>query len=398
MIDMTYDENVSKLRSEAWQETQMELQQIIRQQSELLARMVHELRNPIAPITHAVKLMEMLGLNEDAEELRRMIVRQVDQLNRVIDGAMDVSRLTRGKIQLQKEEVELAKIIQTAASDCSATMVEREQSLQIKCPCGTTLVKADPRRLTQALSQLLQNSSKFSARGSVIELSASVHDTDAVIRIRDNGIGISAEQMPYLFQLFPEDIAKSKRSSTGLGVGLFMTKAIIELHDGSICAESEGVGCGSMFSIRLPSTTSLVMDGEGIENSCFASERKFRILIVDDQRAMRFVLTQLLEKMGHEVESVESAFKALLRVNTFEPDIVFSDISMPDMNGYDLATALRKRVDTKHALLVAITGSDEDSEKEHALQSGFDEHLTKPVDADHLRELIARRSSFNLRS
>ena len=370
------------------------LSEMDRRKNEFLATLAHELRNPLAPIKNAVQLMGMLKLNPELVELRQMMARQVEQLVRLIDDLLDVSRISRGKIALRKEVIELKTVIDAAVESSATFIAESGQELIIRTDDNTPIfVNADPSRLTQVVSNLLNNSAKYSNDGCQIELSVSLENHLAVICVSDNGIGIAADRLADIFQMFSQVDDSPERGSPGLGIGLTLVRTLVELHDGTVIAESEGVGKGSAFTVRLPAT-----QAPGPQHSPPSNEheskpaRRFRVLVVEDMRALREMMARLLSKLGHEVEFVENGTLALQKLSQKLPEVVFSDIAMPGMTGYELAQQIRQRHDSSSIYLVALTGFGQSADREKALQAGFDEHMIKPVDIVVLRALFEKLS------
>lgn len=367
-----------------------ELREADRRKNEFLATLAHELRNPLAPIKHAVQLMGFSKLDPEIDELRQMMARQVEQLVRLIDDLLDVSRISCGKIALRFETIDLSAVI-AAAVEASATIIaENNQQLIVNVLAGDPVyVSGDPSRLTQVISNLLNNSAKYSDAGCRIELTTELEDKHAVIRVRDNGIGIAPELLQSIFQMFAQVDDTLERGSAGLGIGLALVKTLVELHEGTIVAESDGVGKGCVFTVRLPTA-----DGPGALDimsavpSVVATSRSFKVLVVEDMRALRVIMARLLAKLGHEVEFAEDGMLALQRLDTYRPDIVFSDIAMPGMTGYELARQIRQRPDCSGIFLVALTGFGQSADRDKALEAGFDEHLVKPVDITQLQFLF----------
>ncbi len=384
----------TKKAQEDLSEFATQLSEMDRRKNEFLATLAHELRNPLAPIKNAVQLMGMLKLDPEIDQLRQMMSRQVDQLVRLIDDLMDVSRISRGKISLRSEIVELPVVI-AAAVEASATFIaENGQQLIVNVPDGDAIrVNGDPSRLTQVISNLLNNSAKYSDAGARIELTASLEGKVAVIRVCDNGIGIAPDMLPGIFEMFSQAEDTLERGSAGLGIGLTLVKTLVELHDGSVVARSDGIGKGSTFTVRLPAIGDPVAESSLRGNTPDAAAiRSFKVLVVEDMRALRLITARLLEKLGHEVQCVENGQLALLKLDTFTPDVVFSDIAMPGMTGYELARQIRQRSDCSHVFLVAVTGFGQSSDREKALEAGFNEHMVKPVDIAVLHSLFEKLS------
>ena len=362
--------------------------------NEFLATLAHELRNPLAPIKNAVQLMGMLKIDPEFDELRQMMARQVEQLVRLIDDLLDVSRIGRGKISLRREVVDLRAIIDAAVEASSTFIAENGQQLIVNMPDGDEVrVNGDASRLTQVISNLLNNSAKYSDAGSRIELTVAVEQQMAVISVWDDGIGIAPENLQSIFNMISQADDTLERGSSGLGIGLTLVKTLVELHDGIVVAQSEGVGKGSTFTVRLPVVANLKstieMPVDMVQNM---SARSFKVLVVEDMRALRVITARLLEKLGHVVEFAENGPLALLKLDTFTPEVVFSDIAMPGMTGYELGERIRQRPECAQVYLVALTGFGQSSDLEKALEAGFDEHMVKPVDLAVLQSLFQRLS------
>ncbi len=381
-----------------------------RRKNEFLATLAHELRNPLAPIKNAVQLMGMTELSDELEEVRSTMARQVEQLICLIDDLLDVSRIGRGKIQLRKSVVDLRDVIHAAVEASNTFVKEKNQHLHVQLCKDSAIALVDPARMTQIVSNLLNNASRYSDSGSHIDLTLAVDQLDGqagwgVIAVRDNGIGIAGDRMEEIFQMFSQVHDSLDRGSAGLGIGLTLVKTLIEIHGGSVQAQSDGIGMGSVFTVRVPLSSATVAEHMGLLSSSGTTEqsegsesaeaevtRPFRVLVVEDLRALRTIMARLLVKLGHQVEVAEDGITALEKLNDFEPQIIFSDISMPGMTGYDLARKLREQPKTAQIYLVAMTGYGQSSDREEAKNSGFDEHMVKPVDITKLQDLFERLS------
>jgi CheY-like chemotaxis protein/nitrogen-specific signal transduction histidine kinase len=371
----------------------VKLQAMDRQKNQFIATLAHELRNPLAPIKCALDSMGMMELNEEVECLRCMMTRQVGQLAFLINDLLDISRISCGKLAFNREIVDLHSIISTAVEVSSTFINESGQTLTVSDLDENDLVFADASRLTQVVCNLLNNASKYGGPDCRIELDVQVLNQMVTIRVRDNGIGIAADQLSGIFELFAQVNRPVDGGSTGLGIGLSLAKSIVELHGGTVTAESDGIGYGSVFVVRLPIATQPpnlpAMERETIRE---AGSRAFRVLVIEDHRALRLVMVKLLEKMGHTVEVAQSAEHALEKLESFTPEIIFSDISMPGMDGYQLARTLRHRKDMALFYMVAMTGSGTASDRDLAVESGFDELMTKPVEIQRLQTLFKERT------
>jgi len=371
----------------------VKLQAMDRHKNQFIATLAHELRNPLAPIRGALDSMGMMDLNDQVESLRLMMNRQVGQLAFLIDDLLDISRINCGKLAFSPEIVDLNSIISSAVEVSSTFINESGQTLTVSNVGENDLVFADAARLIQVVCNLLNNASKYGGPDCRIDLDVQVLKQMVTIRVRDNGIGIAADQLSGIFELFAQVSGPAEGGSAGLGIGLSLVKSIVELHGGTVTAESDGIGCGSVFIVRMPiATRPPNISAAEREVIGKADSRAFRVLVIEDHRALRLVMVQLLEKMGHTVEVAQSAEHALEKLESFTPEIIFSDISMPGMDGYQLARTLRQRRDMAPVYMVAMTGCGTASDRELAVDSGFDELMTKPVEIQKLQILFHERS------
>ncbi|MBO4122400.1 response regulator [Cupriavidus gilardii] len=370
-----------------------ELERASQAKDEFLAMLGHELRNPLSPIVTALQLMRMRGSTETERE-RAIIERQVDHLVRLIDDLLDVSRITRGNIELKIETVHLAEVLAKAVEMASRLLEQRSHRLSMDVD-RTLVWQGDPVRLAQAVANLLTNAARYTDIGGEIVLSAQRDgdgdgDGDIVIRVRDNGIGIGAEMLPHLFDLFYQGPRKIDRQQGGLGIGLALVKNLIELHGGSVAAASEGPGHGSAFTIRLPAVASaeLVAAAHREERAAVAAGDARRVLLVDDNVDSVQALAQLLKAYGHHVEVVYDPVSALRIVQRFAPDVAVLDIGLPVMDGYELVRRLRESLGDHPCRFVALTGYGQDTDRDRSKAAGFGQHLVKPVSPDALLRLI----------
>jgi CheY-like chemotaxis protein len=369
------------------------LQAMDRHKNQFIATLAHELRNPLAPIKCALDSMGMMDLNDQVESLRVMMNRQVGHLAFLINDLLDISRINCGKLAFNPKIVDLNSIISSAVEVSSTFIEESGQTLTVSNLEENDLVFADASRLIQVVCNLLNNASKYGGPDCRIELDVQVLNQMVTIRVQDNGIGIAADQLSDIFELFAQVSRPVDGRSDGLGIGLSLVRSIVELHGGTVTAESDGIGCGSVFIVRMPiATRPPNISAAERELVRKAGSRAFRVLVIDDHRALRWVMVQLLEKMGHTVEVAQSAEHALKKLESFTPEIIFSDISMPGMDGYHLARTLRQRKDMAPFYMVAMTGSGTASNRELAVDSGFDQLMTKPVEIQKLQILFHERS------
>jgi PAS domain S-box-containing protein len=362
-----------------------------RRKDEFLATLAHELRNPLAPIRNSLHLLRLSGdLSPMLNQVRDIMERQVNHMVRLIDDLLDVSRISRGKIELRKESVELATIVATAVEANRPLIESAGHQLALSLPAEPIVLDADPVRLAQIIGNLLNNAAKYTPGGGQIWLSAHAADGEAILSVRDNGLGISTELLPRVFDMFAQLDSSISRSQGGLGIGLTLTKTFVEMHGGRIEARSEGLERGSEFIVRLPLPVE-VRRSEPAVNAAPPSAptlRSLRVLVVDDAQAAGFVLGKLLEKMGQQVTTATDPFLALEIARRDRPEMVISDIGMPRMNGYQLAENLRREPGLEKVPLVALTGYGQESDKERAKNAGFDFHLVKPVSLEMLRDLL----------
>ena len=369
-----------------------------RRMSEFMATLAHELRNPLAPIRNALDLLGMSTLGSEEEGMRVLMDRQVSQLIRLIDDLLDISRIGRGKIVLHRKVVDLRAVVETAVEASSTHIQEKGQALKLEFCSDEMWVNVDPTRITQVVSNLLNNASRYSDTGGVIKLSLETEHKSgelgtARMTIMDNGIGISEERLSEIFQMFAQVDDSLGRGQAGLGIGLTLVKTLVELHQGTVVAQSNGVGKGSEFTVRIPlADPSLEHDQNVPTKEKPICNRTFQVLVVEDMRALRTIMARLLEKLGHRVQVAEDGLSALESMTQVTPEVIFSDISMPGMTGYDLAKKIRSLPTIADTYLVAMSGYGQLSDRRLSRESGFDEHMVKPVDISKLKEFFERLS------
>jgi signal transduction histidine kinase len=372
------------------------LREADRLKDEFVAMLAHELHNPLAPLSAALQLFDVNdNTPEQSRELRDMMSRQVEQLVRLIDDLLDVSRISRGKLNLRREPVDLSDVVNTAL-DVSRPMIDSaKHRLELQLPPESLVLDGDKVRLSQIISNLLINAAKYTPPGGLIELDIHAAGSQVVIRVCDNGVGIPPEMLTAVFELFTQVDSSHTRTHGGLGIGLTLVKTLVEMHEGTIIARSQGMGCGSEFIVRLP------LAGPGlvakpVETMPLPVPSKpvpaNRILIVDDNESAGYLLGRLLQKLGQHVHTVSSATAALEVVDSLKPDILISDIAMPGMSGYELAGEIRSRAESPQPKLIALTGYGRETDRQQAREAGFDHHLTKPVDLQALEQLLIKLS------
>ncbi len=369
-----------------------QLREADRRKDDFLAMLAHELRNPLAPVLTAVQLMERkqrTGLGTERE--REVVERQVHHMRRLVDDLLDVSRVTRGKIQLRKHPVDLVASVGRAVEAARPFADSREHTLRVELPGGPVWTEADPVRLVQVFTNLLHNAAKYSEPGGRITLTLAREGGEAVVRVADTGMGIPAEALPHLFEPFMQVARTLDRAQGGLGLGLTLVKQLVEMHGGRVEATSGGVGKGSVFTVRLPllpaGRVPVVPVAAPAEQEVSTGSR--RVLVVDDNVDAAELLGEVLEMDGHRVTVVHDGTAALERMGAEEPEVIFLDIGLPGMDGYEVARRIRERAGGAGPRLVAVTGYGQASDRQRSREAGFDAHLVKPVELEQVRELVA---------
>ena len=364
-----------------------------RRKTEFLATLAHELRNPLAPINNALQLWPHAENNrEQMEQLRGTMDRQVRQMIRLIDDLMDVSRISQGKIQLRKQPVSVDTLLQGALESLKPLIESLGHRVTFATGDSTLCVDGDVARLTQVFGNLLHNAAKYTGRGGTIWISAQRVGQDAVVSIRDNGPGIPKHMLSEIFDMFRQVDATLDRSHGGLGIGLTLVKRIIEAHGGTVEAHSEGPGAGTEFIVTLPALPPKA-GGEVASNRRnrihqLANLARHRILVVDDVEASATTMAMLLRAIGQDVEICNDGMATLDWLTRSKADVVFLDISMPGMDGYEVARRIRALPRLKSLVLVALTGYGQDEDRRMAFDAGFNHHLVKPVSIDALEQLL----------
>jgi PAS domain S-box-containing protein len=379
--------DISRLKN-----TERALVEADRRKDEFLATLAHELRNPLAPIRNAVRILESDAADATHRQWgREVIARQVHRMSLLLDDLLDISRITRGRFELKKDYVELTSVIGVAVETARPLIDYRQHELVVSLPDDPVTLEADPLRLSQVVGNLLTNAAKYTDPKGRIELSARVRDGELAIAVRDNGIGLAEEALPNLFTMFSQVDSAIDRAEGGLGIGLALVKGLVTLHGGTVDARSDGLGRGSEFVVRLPHR--VLAPGASAEAAQVPRRRgtcaDVRVLVVDDNRDAAESLGVLLEFAGYEVSLAFSGYEALEVGARDRPQAAIVDIGMPGMTGHEVAQRMRLEAWGRKVCLIALTGWGQDHDKQAARASGFDHHLTKPVDPAELESLLA---------
>jgi len=373
------------------------LQEADRRKNEFLAMLAHELRNPLAPMRNALQIMRLTASREvqrpEDEAIRSastMMDRQVSQMVRLVDDLLDVSRISRGRIELRKARTELSSAIHHAVEAANASYKSMGHTLIVKIAPEPMYLNADPTRLAQVLGNLLNNACKYTPKGGQMLLTAERDGGLAVIRLKDNGIGIATEELPRIFEMFVQIDTSLERSVSGLGIGLTLVKSLVEMHQGTVHAHSAGIGHGSEFVVCLPIVVEHPQSPIPVLTASKpTSTISRRILVVDDNQDSALSLAALLKFTGHHTDTASDGRAAVAAALTFLPEVVLLDIGLPLLNGYDACRQIRAQPNGTRILLIALTGWGQDEDRLKSKEAGFDAHFIKPIDHDQLMKLLA---------
>ncbi len=386
MHDLTESEAVLAQRTRA-----DGLAEANRNKEKFMALLSHELRSPLSPILNALSILRQMRTNDPIiEQAGNIIERQVGQMAKLVDDLLDISRITKGKLRLTKEQVELRVVVNHASEAVRPFMEARKHEFSVSLPTAPVWVEADPARMEQVVVNLLNNAAKYTDTGGLIRMSVSREGAEAVIRVRDNGVGIAPEQLPLVFELFTQVDGSLGRSYGGLGIGLALARNLVEMHEGRLQASSAGLGKGSEFTIKLPMLLQpAVPESKTVLEPGPRVGRALHVLVVEDNVDAADSLSLLLRLYGHEVQVARTGPTALEMASGFHPDVVLLDIGLPGMDGYQVAKHLRERPEFKNVMMCALTGfTPSEADRQRQQETGFDHYFVKPVELASLLELF----------
>jgi PAS domain S-box-containing protein len=361
---------------------------------EFLATLAHELRNPLAPIRSGVAVLRMTAGPQQTEKTLGMIDRQLGHMVNLVDDLLDVSRVRSGKLTLRTERVLLRDAVDGAVEACQSTLDAKLHTLKTTFPAQPVVLLGDKTRLVQVVANLLTNAAKYSEPGGHIRIAVERDGGEAVIRVADSGVGISREVLPTVWDMFTQVRDTLDKAQGGLGIGLSLVKKLVLAHGGTVAAESEGVGRGSTFTVRLPVAPVEPVSTVHPESVALPPRPSaLRVLVVDDNMDGAEMLVMLLQRCGHVTQMAHTGPEALTAAGAFAPDVTFLDIGLPEMDGYEVARRLRADPVTSRTVLIALTGWGSEDDKRKSREAGFDVHLTKPVDAGVVKGVLAQYSA-----
>ena len=367
------------------------LREADRRKDEFLAMLAHELRNPLAPIRNAVEILRVSPDRATRERARELILRQSNHLTRLVDDLLEVSRITQRKVVLQRSVVALGAVVDASVEVAESMLEAHGHTLVVSVPERDVWLDVDSVRLSQVLANLLNNAAKFTPRGGRILLGAFVGDGFLELRVEDNGVGISAEVLPTVFELFAQADRSLDRSQGGLGIGLSLARGLVEMHGGTIDAYSEGPGRGSVFVVRLPLGKVLapMAPSRSPPRGDTSGSLGRRVLVVEDNPDAAEAMRMLLVGLGHEVTLCADGIEAVEVALDLRPEVILLDIGLPGLDGYEVARRLRAAPETLHAHLIAVSGYGQQTDRSRSQAAGFDQHLVKPVEPARLAQVIA---------
>lgn len=354
-------------------------------EDQFLATLAHELRNPLAPMRHCVSILEQTCQQEPGRIAVQVMDRQLRQMTRLVDDLLEVSRITRGTIKIHREPSELGAILDAAVETSRPSIDAGRHALSVRKPSPPLVLDADPMRIAQVVSNLLDNAARFTDVGGSVLLEAVRDGSEAVISVSDTGIGISHDALPHVFDLFSQADQRPLRAQNGMGVGLALARSLVEMHGGTVTAASAGPGQGSRFEVRLPVRATTTLGHVAARGEV----PDMRVLVVDDNQDAADTLATLLQVGGAHVEVAYDGPSALEAIDAFRPRVVVLDLGMPGMDGYDVARWIRHRRDLDKITLIALTGWGAQADRDMTAEAGFNHHLTKPADIETVQAVLS---------
>jgi len=369
-----------------------------RSKDEFLATLAHELRNPLAPIRNALEIMGLTREPQTLDSARHIIERQLGQMIHLVDDLLDISRITQGKIELRPDRVDMLTVLQNAVETSRPLIESRRHELSLRLPPAESLtLRADSTRLVQVIANLLNNAAKYTPEGGRIVLGARREAGHAVVTVEDSGLGIPATMLPRVFDMFAQVDRSLERSQGGLGIGLALVKKLVEMHGGSVQAESEGENRGSRFTIRVPTIAASAGSAQVRQRpDDVLPYAGTRVLIVDDNVDSASSLATMFELLGCRAAMAHDGLAAVREVETFVPDLAVLDIGLPGISGHEAARRIRQLAAGRTLLLVAVSGWGQEADRKRSIEAGFDHHLVKPVDIEALKAMLPRRAANNV--
>jgi two-component system CheB/CheR fusion protein len=365
------------------------LREADRRKNEFLATLAHELRNPLAPIRNGLQVLRLTDDSAARERAREMMERQLAQLVRLVDDLLDISRISRNRLELRKARITLAAVVENAVETARPLIESKGHALIVTLPPEPVYLDADLTRLAQVFGNLLNNSAKYTDPGGRIELIAQVNGRIVTVKVRDDGIGIPAEDQPRIFEIFSQVDHGIERSQGGLGIGLTLVQGLVEMHDGSVEIHSAGTGQGSEFAVRLPVARSNRRGEQPAGRVSHVTSTRRRILVVDDNRDAVASLVMMLSILGHDTRTAHDGHEAVEQAEAFRPDVILLDLDLPKLNGYDVCRRIRQNPWGQGMIIVAATGWGQEEDRQRSHEAGFNHHMVKPVDPVALEQILA---------
>lgn len=359
-----------------------------RKKDEFIALLAHELRNPLAPIRNGLQVLRMARNEETRIGAQEMMDRQLTHMVRLIDDLLDVSRLSRNKMELRRTRVSLAEVVSSAVETVRPLIEEAGQELIISVPESPIPLDADPTRLSQVFSNLLNNSAKYTEDGGKIWVSTERKDGEVVLAVRDTGIGIPKDSLGTIFDMFSQVNRSLERSTGGLGIGLALVKGLVEMHGGTVMAESDGEGKGSLFTVTLPVVATQQEPANAVPDAGQTSPPRHRILVVDDNCDSAISMSMMLKLLGHDVQTAHDGVEAIEVAGTFRPEVILMDVGMPKLNGYEATRRIREQPWGRDIKIIALTGWGQDDDRNQSKSAGCNGHLVKPMNLADLEKLL----------